>query len=105
LKQYRDDADKLFKISVDLQNLGVELQVKIKEHETGIATDLSKPPTRESRRDTYDSNFSQKKRSLEQQEGTAIVFSPSDNGLTVRQMHSMKGTLPNSAFECTYRWP
>jgi hypothetical protein len=93
LKQHRGNADKLLEISVNLQILGVGLQAKIKELETRIATDLSKAPTRGSRRDTDESEFSQKKRSLGQQEGTAVVFSPSDNGLTVRQMHSMKGTL------------
>jgi hypothetical protein len=103
LKQYCGYADKLFEISVDLQNLGVRLQAKIKELETGIATDLSKPPIRENGRDTHDSDLSQKKRSLDQQEGTVIVFSPSDNGLTVRQMCSMKSRLSSLCIGCTYR--
>jgi len=91
LKQHEGNADKLYKISVDLQSLSQELQTKIKELEAMKTSELTKAPTRGSRSQTDNSELSRKQRSLREQEGTAVVFSPSDNGLTVRQKRSMNG--------------
>jgi hypothetical protein len=91
LKQHQGNADKLYKISVDLQTLSKDLQAKLEELEAMKTTELTKAPTKGSKWKTGASESSQRQRSLKEQEGTAVVFNPSDNGLTVRQKSSMNG--------------
>ncbi len=90
LKQHRGNVEKLFAICKDLQVLGIEQSLEISRLQAETANLTKSLSKRSSRRETDDSEFSQKV-AVDTRQGIAVVFSPSDNALTVRQMRGMKG--------------
>jgi len=105
LKQHRGNVQNLFAICTDLQVLGIKQSQEISRLQAETASLTKSPSKRSSRRDTDDSEFSQKKVAVDTRQGIAVVFSPSDNALTVRQMRGMKGRrlsqLPQSVLIIT----
>jgi hypothetical protein len=94
LKQYRGDADKLYEISVNLQKLGTEQHALIQKLKEDKTSNLIPVPSKgSSRRQTNETDSSRATTMSNDYEETVLVFSPSDNGLTVRQRRSMKGTV------------
>lgn len=91
LQQYRGDADKLYSISVNLQTLSREQRArldKLQENRppslhNSNSTSTSRRPTDELQKNNPIIN--------DNEEGTVIVFNPSDNNLEIRQKNSMKG--------------
>ena len=91
LRKHHGDADKLFAIAKDFQQLGFDLQadvVRLKAEANLLAKSQSKGS---SRRDTDDSDYSLKKGLEDFRIGIAIAYDPSDHSLAVRSGEAMKG--------------
>jgi hypothetical protein len=94
LVQYLGDADKLYEISVNLQKLGTEQQVLIQKLKAEKISNLIPTPSQNSsRRQTNETDSSRATTMSNDSEETVLVFSPSDNLMTVRQRRSMKGSV------------
>ena len=93
LRKYYCDADKLYEIAKDLQQLGIELRTEVVRLNT--KANLTKSQSKaSSRRDTDDSqnpDNSLKKGLKDTSIGIAITYDPSDFRLAVRSMETMKG--------------
>ena len=90
LRKHHGDADKLFAIAKDFQQLGFDLHAEVVrlKTEANLAKSQSKGS---SRRDTDDSDYSLKKGLEDFRIGIAITYDPSDNSLAVRSGEAMKG--------------
>lgn len=94
LEQHRGNAEKLYEISNDLQNLGIELRAKLQKVQTERTSNLIDITSKtSSRRQTNETESSEATTMTGDSEEMVLVFSPSDNGLTVRQRRSMKGIV------------
>jgi len=90
LRKHYGDADKLYGIAKDFQQLGHELQAEVIRLNT--KANLTKSQSKgSSRRDTDDSDYSLKKGLKDTSIGIAITYDPSDHRITVRSMEAMKG--------------
>jgi hypothetical protein len=93
LEKYRGNSDALLQISVNLQKLGTEQKSEIQRLQAEKTSNpIIKPPSTGSRRRTDESHSSQATTMSVDNDETVVVFSASDNELTVRQRRSMKGT-------------
>jgi hypothetical protein len=93
LEQYRGNAEKLYDLSVDLQKLGTAQKAEIQRLQAERTSNLINIPSkRTSRRRTEETDSSRATTMSDNHEETVLVFSPSDNRLTVRQRRSMKDT-------------
>lgn len=92
LEQHRRNPDKLYPISLDLQTLAKEQKseiAKLEGHNPAIEPSTISPSS--SRQRTDESKSSQAKSLVGNGTGNFVVFSLSDNGLTIRQAQGMKG--------------
>jgi hypothetical protein len=89
LKQYQGNALQLYEICIELQAICNKQKTQIDEFLTK-AEPLSKSHSRSTRKTTDDSEFSKREMPVDTRIGIAIVFSSSDNGLTVRQLRGME---------------
>jgi hypothetical protein len=105
LDQYRGKADKLYELAVDLQRLGTAQKAEMRRLQTERTSDLINIPSkRSSRKRTEESDSSRATTMSDNHEETVLVFSPSDNGLTVRQRRSMKDTDYIKADLPSFHW-
>jgi hypothetical protein len=99
LEIHRGNADALLDISVKLQKLGTEQKAEIQKLQAEKTSNLIiTPSTSESRRKTDESHSSGATTMSVDNNETVVVYSASDNELTVRQRRSMKGTILNSIY-------
>lgn len=91
LEKYRGDADALLGISVNLQKLGTEQKAEIQRLKAESM--IIAPSKGDSRRQTDETHSSRATTMSVDHDETVVVYSASDNGLTVRQRRSMKGTV------------
>jgi hypothetical protein len=92
LSKHKTNADKLYEYCKAFQVLCQEQQSEIAKLRAQAVANLTKSPSAGStRRETDDSELSQKKEAKDTREGIAVVFSPSDNGLRILRRRSMKG--------------
>jgi hypothetical protein len=92
LSKHKTNADKLYEYCKAFQDLCLQQQSEIAKLRAQAVANLTKSPSAGStRRETDDSELSQKKEMKDNREGIAVVFSPSDNGLRILQRRSMKG--------------
>ena len=100
LEIHRGNADALLDISVlKLQKLGTEQKAEIQKLQAEKTSNLIiTPSTSESRRKTDEPHSSGATTMSVDNDETVVVYSASDNELTVRQRRSMKGTVLNSIY-------
>jgi hypothetical protein len=97
LSKHKDNVDKLYEFCKALQVLCQEQRSEIAQLRAEAVANLAKSPsTGSTRRETDDSELSQKKELKDTPEGIAVVFSPSDNGLRILQRRDMKGNKSSS---------
>jgi hypothetical protein len=97
LPKHKANVDKLYEFCKALQVLCQEQRSEIAQLRTEAVANLAKSPsTGSTRRETDDSELSQKKGLKDIPEGIAVVFSPSDNGLRILQGRDMKGMKSSS---------
>jgi hypothetical protein len=99
LEIHRGNADALLDISSRLQRLGTEQKAEIQKLKAEKTSNLViTPSSSESRRKTDESHSSGATTMSADNDETVVVYSASDNELTVRQRRSMKGTVSNSIY-------
>jgi hypothetical protein len=92
LSKHKTNADKLYEYCKAFQDLCQEQRSEIAKLRAQAVVNLTKSPsTGSTRRETDDSELSQRKEMKDTREGIAVVFSPSDNGLRILQRRGMKG--------------
>jgi hypothetical protein len=92
LEEYRVDFDALLGISVNLQKLGREQKAEIQRLQAEKTSNLIITPSKTgSRTRTGESQSSRATTMSVDNDETVVVYSASDNELTVRQRRSMKG--------------
>jgi hypothetical protein len=94
LEKYRGNADALFGISVSLQKLGAWQRAEIQRLKSDKTSNLIITPSKsDSRRQTDETHSSRATTMSVDHDETVVVYSASDNELTVRQRRGMKGTV------------
>ncbi|PMD63411.1 uncharacterized protein K444DRAFT_336057 [Hyaloscypha bicolor E] len=88
LEKYRGNADALLGISVNLQKLGTEQKAEIQRLKAENI--IIAPSKGDSRRQTDETHSSRATTMSVDHDQTVVVYSASDNELTVRQRRSMK---------------
>jgi hypothetical protein len=92
LEKYRGDADTLLNISVNLQKLGKRQKAEIQRLQEAKSSNLVITPSKSgNRRGTDETQSSSVTTMSVDHDETVVVFSASDNELTVRHRSSMKG--------------
>lgn len=96
LRKHYCDADKLYAIAKDLQQLGIELRTEVVRLNTkaNLTKTQSKASSRRDTDDSQNSDYSLKKGLKDTSIGIAIMYDPSDFRLAVRSMEAMKGIRP-----------
>jgi len=99
LEKYRADAGTLFEISVNLQKLGTKLKAEIQRLQEYKSSNPAITPSKSSSRRRTDETQSSRATTMSvDNDETVVVYSASDNELTVRQRRSMKGNVFESVY-------
>jgi hypothetical protein len=95
LRPYRTDPEKLYRFVTELQTLALEIDQRPEGksmHEEADPTLAQSRSNASSRIPTDDSQLTQKG-PFEGGDGIGVVFSPSDNRLTIRQLRSIRSMI------------